>query len=186
MIDEADPSETFARFFLENNHKLVNTVTLWTGDRELAKDIAQEVMASLASYRYEKPEVLMFKLAKQRLSRLPYIPSQLQPINEDMANENAGLSMPGVDEIIDARLASNRQLMEALRSLPVRQREVVVLQIACDLSVEQVAEILGISESSVKTHKGRGLKRLEERMASKPKAKEPGAQQPVGGTQSGY
>jgi RNA polymerase sigma-70 factor (sigma-E family) len=49
-----------------------------------------------------------------------------------------------------------------LAGLSVLQRAVVVLRYAEDLSERQVAELLGISTGTVKTHAHRGLARLRE------------------------
>ncbi|MFC8845756.1 MULTISPECIES: RNA polymerase sigma factor [unclassified Micromonospora] len=58
-------------------------------------------------------------------------------------------------------------LLAALRRLPTRQREVVVLTELCDLDQSAAAEILGISVSALKTHKARGLRTLQERLAGR-------------------
>ena len=47
-----------------------------------------------------------------------------------------------------------------LAALSVLQRAVVVLRYAEDLSERQVAELLGVSTGTVKTHASRGLARL--------------------------
>ncbi len=179
-MTKTNPDEAFARFFRAYNQKLVNAVTLWTGDRELAQDIAQEVMETLVTYRYEKPEILMFRMARQRLSR-SFIPLQYESLDDETIGVRSRLDRAGADEEIENRLSLNPELMAALRALPTRQREVVVLQIACDMSQEQVAEILGISASAVKTHKTRGLKKLEDAMAKKLSTRSPEAEQAVGG-----
>lgn len=49
-----------------------------------------------------------------------------------------------------------------LATLSVHQRAVVVLRYAEDLSERQVAEMLGMSVGTVKTHASRGLSRLRE------------------------
>ncbi|MFN2522937.1 MAG: sigma-70 family RNA polymerase sigma factor, partial [Mycobacteriales bacterium] len=48
----------------------------------------------------------------------------------------------------------------ALRALPRRQREVVVLRYYADLSVEQTAYAMGISAGSVKSHTSRAMTAL--------------------------
>ncbi len=48
-------------------------------------------------------------------------------------------------------------LVESLRRLPRRQREVVLLRYIGDRSEREVADVLGISAGSVKQHASRGL-----------------------------
>jgi RNA polymerase sigma-70 factor, ECF subfamily len=58
-------------------------------------------------------------------------------------------------------VAATRVALEAaLRALPARQRDVVVLRYLSDLPEEAVAEALGISAGTVKTHLSRGLTSL--------------------------
>ena len=52
-------------------------------------------------------------------------------------------------------------LIEAVRALPRRQSEVLTLRYYLDLSEAEIAETLGISRGSVKTHASRGLAALE-------------------------
>jgi DNA-directed RNA polymerase specialized sigma24 family protein len=51
-------------------------------------------------------------------------------------------------------------LLDALATLPPRGRAVVVLRYWADLSVEQVADVLGCSTGNVKSLSARGLDRL--------------------------
>ncbi|WP_238335897.1 SigE family RNA polymerase sigma factor [Serinicoccus kebangsaanensis] len=53
-------------------------------------------------------------------------------------------------------------LVRALRTLPDRQRRVVVLRYYCDLSEKQVAEEMRMSLSAVKSAASRGLSALRE------------------------
>ena len=52
-------------------------------------------------------------------------------------------------------------LIDAVRALPRRQSEVLTLRYYLDLSEAEIAETLGISRGSVKTHASRGLASLE-------------------------
>lgn len=76
--------------------------------------------------------------------------------------EQAGLelvsgSYPGPERVTSDDRAA---LTAALAELSPRQRAVVVLRYAEDLSEHMVAEILGCSIGSVKTHASRGLAKL--------------------------
>jgi RNA polymerase sigma-70 factor (sigma-E family) len=73
------------------------------------------------------------------------------------------LSAPGADVTALARGADPSVLL-ALRSLPDRQREVLVLRYYLDLSEAEIAETLGLSPGSVKTHAHRGLAAMSDRL----------------------
>ena len=53
-------------------------------------------------------------------------------------------------------------IMAAVRRLPARQREVVVLRFFADLSVADTAAAIGASDGAVKTHTSRALLALRE------------------------
>ncbi|MEO3829284.1 SigE family RNA polymerase sigma factor [Actinomadura sp. B10D3] len=55
-------------------------------------------------------------------------------------------------------------LDEVLRALPAKQRAVVVLRYWCDLSEHEIAETLGISRGTVKSHAARAMAALREHM----------------------
>jgi RNA polymerase sigma-70 factor (sigma-E family) len=71
---------------------------------------------------------------------------------------------PGADE--DSLVAERRrEVLDALRALPDRQREVLALRYYLDLSEADIATTLGISRGAVKSHASRGaaaLRRLLE------------------------
>ncbi len=60
---------------------------------------------------------------------------------------------------------STREVLDALRTLPERQRAVLVLRYYGDLSEAEIADALGITTGTVKTHAHRGLAALEDRLA---------------------
>jgi RNA polymerase sigma-70 factor (sigma-E family) len=66
---------------------------------------------------------------------------------------------PGADE--EALAADRRrQVLDALRELPGRQREVLALRYYLDLSEADIAATLGISRGAVKSHASRGVAAL--------------------------
>jgi RNA polymerase sigma-70 factor (sigma-E family) len=62
------------------------------------------------------------------------------------------------------RTADLRAVGDALAGLPRRQREVLVLRYYLDLSEAAIADALGISRGSVKSHASRGVAALASRM----------------------
>ncbi len=56
--------------------------------------------------------------------------------------------------------AEHAEVLDALRALPRRQRECLVLRYYADLSEAEIATTLGISAGSVKSHSHRGMAAL--------------------------
>jgi RNA polymerase sigma-70 factor (sigma-E family) len=121
------------------------------GDRAEAEDIAQETLAR-ATLRWarlhERPEGWVSRVASnlavdryRHRRREPRFPS-------------------GPVGIVDDRTVERSDLVDALRRLPRRQREVVVLRYLADFSEIDVAMALGCSVGTVKTHGSRGLSAL--------------------------
>lgn len=54
----------------------------------------------------------------------------------------------------------HRELLAALDALPRRQREALILRYWLDLSEREIAEAMGVTPGSVKTHASRGLAAL--------------------------
>jgi RNA polymerase sigma-70 factor (sigma-E family) len=70
---------------------------------------------------------------------------------------------PGADQ--DALAAERRSaVLDALRALPGRQREVLALRYYLDLSEAEIASTLGISRGAVKSHASRGAAALRATM----------------------
>jgi RNA polymerase sigma factor (sigma-70 family) len=77
------------------------------------------------------------------------------------ARQHLRTDSPGADE---ATLAAARRgvVLDAMRELPTRQREVLALRYYLELSEAEIAETLGISRGAVKSHASRGAAALRE------------------------
>jgi RNA polymerase sigma-70 factor (sigma-E family) len=64
------------------------------------------------------------------------------------------------DQVQPGPMPSEAGVFALLAELPPRRRACVVLRFYCDLSVEQTAEILGISPGTVKSQTARALEAL--------------------------
>ena len=79
----------------------------------------------------------------------------------------ASVAPPGAQAAAEADAMAgdpDRAVLDALRRLPERQREVLVLRYYLDLAESEIAATLGISAGSVKTHAHRGLATLASRL----------------------
>lgn len=69
-----------------------------------------------------------------------------------------------VGSVVDGDIA----VFAALRTLPVRRREVIALRILLDLDVDTTADTLGIAPGTVKAHLHRAIATLRTRLAPLP------------------
>lgn len=121
------------------------------GDRSDAEDVAQEALARAAlrwSRLHERPEGWVCRVASN------------QAIDRYRRRRRQPQIAVGPVGIVDERLGERADLVAALRKLPRRQREVVVLRYLADFSEEDVAVALGCSVGTVKSQASRGLSAL--------------------------
>jgi RNA polymerase sigma-70 factor (sigma-E family) len=79
------------------------------------------------------------------------------------------LHVAGPEDVPSADLAvllteDQREVVEALRTLPRRQREVLVLRYWSELSEAEIAAALGIARGTVKSSASRGLAALQKQL----------------------
>jgi len=118
------------------------------GDRAAAEDAAAEAMArAYADWK--------------RVAELPYREAWVLRVASNVALDQirrrklSPLVSPAPSEDEDAQ-ALRVALWAALRALPHRQREIVVLRYVAGLTEAEVAQLLGLSLGTVKTHVTRG------------------------------
>ena len=150
------------QLFADHARRLVGALSVYTGDRSEAEDLAQEAFARL----YANWSRSAIRTAGGELSLLGRL--QPRPVSWT-AHGDAGPS-PGE---IRARDPDRDPEDEALRGfanetttsavaqpLPAKQRACVILHYYADLRVADTAAALGISTNSAKTHLRRALATL--------------------------
>ncbi|MGW3343227.1 sigma-70 family RNA polymerase sigma factor [Nonomuraea rubra] len=149
----AQPS--FAELFAAQYQSLVRLAGLLGADDP--EDIVQEAFARLHSRRLRDDGAAMAylratvcNLTRNRLRHLRLVrlrrPDPPEPIR---SSEHAVLLSE-----------EHRELLAAVDRLPRRQREALVLRYWLDLSEREIADAMGVSPGSVKTHASRGLAAL--------------------------
>jgi RNA polymerase sigma-70 factor (sigma-E family) len=162
MSDSLDAQELddFTGLFVGQYAQLVRLAALLLGDLAAAEDVAQEafirVHRVLGGGRVQDP------LAYLRQTVVNLSRSDLR--RRLVARRHAPKPMPDVASAEEDACAvlARREVVQALRALPARQREAVVLRYWADLPVAQVAQVMGISTGAVKAYTSRGLGRLGE------------------------
>jgi RNA polymerase sigma-70 factor (sigma-E family) len=93
--------------------------------------------------------------ARSRMRRRQ-VRRRLEPVNSSPPADSAEAGALLAEE--------HREVLEALRALPDRQRDCLVLRYYLDLPEAEIASTLGISAGSVKTHVHRGMATLTARL----------------------
>lgn len=63
---------------------------------------------------------------------------------------------PAIDRVYDRPVSDHVDVVEALRRLPIRQRQALILYYWGDLPVAVVADLMGLSEGGVRAHLAKG------------------------------
>lgn len=159
---QIDPA-SLAILYEQESHSLVAMLWVFTGDKVMAEDLAQDafVRIALAWHRVEDPakagaylRSIAFNLARSNHRRAAAV-RRREPV-AIVENESA--------EAIAMLNDSERELLVALRALPARQRECLVMRFYASLEPMQIAAGTGLSINSVKTHLRRGLEALRGQM----------------------
>ena len=135
--------------------RLVRLSVLLVRDVESAEEVVQDAFVAMHGRwrRMRDPDKALAYLRQAVVNRSR---SVLRHRGVESAyTPPAARDRPGADE--DALVAERRGVvLDALRSLPERQREVLALRYYVDLSEADIASALGISRGAVKSHASRG------------------------------
>ena len=170
MSEQARDAE-FSAYMAARQPALLRTAYLLTGDRATAEDLVQTALAKL---------YLSWDKVRDRGSLDGYVRRIL--VNEHNSlwrrawkrTEVTTEVLPEhsvLDEYDDGRVAA---VWELVRTLPRKQRAVVVLRYYEHLSEAEIAHTLGISPGTVKSQASRALATLRERV---PEALVPGEEE---------
>ena len=148
QLTEAGRDESFDLAFVVLFPRAFRLSYRLLGDRAAAEDAAAEAMARAF-------------VDWKRVSELPYRDGWVLRVTSNIALDQIRkrklpvLAPAAASEDEDTR-ALRVALWAALRALPRRQREIVVLRYIAGLTENEVAQLLGLSLGTVKTHVTRG------------------------------
>ncbi|MHA6690864.1 RNA polymerase sigma factor [Devosia sp. A449] len=146
-----DP-DAFSELLESHYDQIFRTAWKWCGNRADAEDIAQDVCVKLGAalagfdgrsafsswvYRITLNAVRDLQRAGQRRGKYADAYAEVTPDEQPADQEEA---------------ATSRQLWIAVRGLPEKQRDAVLLVYAEELSHADAAEIMGIREATVSWH----------------------------------
>jgi RNA polymerase sigma-70 factor (sigma-E family) len=143
--------------------QLVRLSVLLVRDVGTAEEIVQDAFVAAHGRwsRLRDPDRALAYLRQAVVNRSRSALRHRAVVERHVARERAAADAPSPD---DGALASERReaVLDAMRALPQRQREVLALRYYLDLSEAEIAEALGISRGAVKSHASRGSAALRE------------------------
>ena len=178
------PEQAVNQFLMEIQAGAFRSAVLATRNEAEALDLVQDAMLRWVKSKYDqKPPAewkpLFFRTLQNRIRdwqrrsiltwRIFYQPpAPTEDSDDDL--DMAYLQKPqyGENELEDQLSDSqfSKQLVDALRNLPGRQREVFVLRTWQGLSTRETAVVMGCGEGSVMTHLSRAHNNLREQLQS--------------------
>ena len=154
-----DRDEVIRELYLAHYKSLVRIATMLLRDTGAAEEVTQDAFVAMhkawprlrdsdKALAYLRQSVVngSRSLLRRRVVAGKYIPP-------------APLTAPGAEEAAFAMLERS-DVVTALRGLPYRQREVLVLRYYAELSEAEIAQIMRISRGAVKSHAARGIAAL--------------------------
>ena len=157
LVDE-DGTDDFTGLFVGHYQQLLRLAVLFLGDVPAAEDVVQEafirVHGAVRRRRIDDP-VAYLRQTVVNLSR-----SDLR--RRLIARKHAPRGTPDAASAEDDAhsVLARHEVIRALRSIPARQREAVVLRYWADLPESEVARLMGVSVGTVKGYTSRALARL--------------------------
>jgi RNA polymerase sigma-70 factor (sigma-E family) len=165
VVDERERigrTEAVSNLFVAHHRRLVGLAALLVDDRESAEEVVQDAFVGLhrhwrhlrdpsAAVAYLNRAVVNGGRDRLRRGRRAVVAlPKMVPLAEALASAE--------QDAVQANEAD--RLWLAIRALPTRQRQVIVLRYYLDQSEAEIASTLEVSQGSVKKHASRGLAAL--------------------------
>ncbi|MDG6100980.1 SigE family RNA polymerase sigma factor [Dactylosporangium aurantiacum] len=158
MRDELE--RQYVEYFQPRLPQLHRLAVMLCGDADRADDIVQSAVTTLYTRwphvrqvdnldAYVRRSVVNTFLSERRRLWSRVLLTETVPDRAEAAGQPA-----------DERMV----VRAALRALPPRQQAVLVLRFLCDLPVEEVSELLGCSQGTVKSQTSDGLAKLRKKL----------------------
>jgi RNA polymerase sigma-70 factor (ECF subfamily) len=161
-----DDVEAFAELYVRHADDALRVASEICADPSGAEDVVQEGFLSIWRSRADyRPEVGSFEAWSMRIVhnravdavRAGRVKPRLQTAEQDDEADDADDDVPFERAVADLEHA---RLFDALRRLPVRQTEVIVLAYYGDLSLSEIAARLRVPPGTVKGRMRLGLQKL--------------------------
>ena len=164
LADAAERTEWRAdlavmEIYAQQYRALVRLAAMLVRDTSTAEEVVQDSFVAMHDgwRRLKDTEKALAYLRQAVVNRSRSVLRHRAVVEKNV--QNAPPDMPSAEH--GAFLLLERDaVIAALRDLPVRQREAIVLRYYADLSEAEIADTMGISRGAVKSHTARGMAAL--------------------------
>jgi RNA polymerase sigma-70 factor (sigma-E family) len=151
--------QAMVRLYRRNFNGLVRLASVVLRDTATAEEVVQDAFINMHRgwHRLRDEENALAYLRQAVVNRAR---SVLR--HRVIVERNAPKAMPDLPSAEDGAISmfERSAVIDALRDLPGRQREALILRYYADLSEAEIAAAMGISKGSVKSHTARGMTAL--------------------------
>jgi RNA polymerase sigma-70 factor (sigma-E family) len=165
VVDAVDRRTALSDLYRAEYRNLVRLATLLVDQQDVAEEIVQEAFVRMDG---------AWDRVRDPAARPAYLRSIVLNLARSGLRRRLVARRHRPEPVADAAAAEHhvvlhedqREVLAALATLPMRQRQCVVLRFYEDLTEVQIAETLGISQGSVKQHLHRAMQSLTERLGA--------------------
>jgi RNA polymerase sigma-70 factor (sigma-E family) len=154
-----DADQALDQLYAAHWRSLVRLAVLLVHDVSLAEEIVQDSFVAVHDRwrRLRDPDRALAYLRQSVVNRSR---SVLRHRTVELRHAPAAMPHAASAEHGAMGALEHQEVIVALRRLPERQREVLVLRYYADLSEADIADAIGISRGAVKSHASRGMAAL--------------------------
>jgi RNA polymerase sigma factor (sigma-70 family) len=152
----------FNEFYRSSQAACLRAVLAGVGDRQLAEDLVAEA--------FTRAWVSWSKVSRHPAPRGWIVRTALNTRASWWRRRSREVALDGAWDVEDTAAGGevfDPTLLAALRRLPRRQQEVLVLRVFLDLDTRGTARVLGIAEGTVGVHLARGLATLRQHLVTR-------------------
>jgi RNA polymerase sigma-70 factor (sigma-E family) len=159
--DVQDADHVITALYAMHYRPLVRLAALLVHDVATAEEIVQDSLIALHAglHRLRDPDKALAYLRAAVVNRSRSVLRHRTVVDKNPPNPVPD-ALATDPEQLTLTLLARSTVVSALRNLPVRQREVVVLRFYADLSEAQIAATMGITRGAVKSHTARAISSL--------------------------
>ena len=162
MDHQQHTEEAFLKLYDDVAEPLFRHCYFRVSSRELAEDLTQEAFLRMWNYlaagnAVDNPKALLYRIAGNLI--IDHYRRKKEVSLDMLAEDGYDPAGDGADSILDQ--AEGQKALELLEKLEPQYREILTLRYVSDLSITEIAEVVGQSENAVSVRIHRGIQKLK-------------------------